>query len=184
MDRRQLAELVFDLRKTAAFQLLRRMGAQQCGNSLVIGRGLLMARLREAHENHHWRWESERRQSVQRRIESVEPQRRRKSLVTVNAALAKQMEELRTAGLPGTIQLTAGLLIIHCNDMEDLLRQLVLLAKKGVSNSQRRPRFSVSTMADNLDDAALRHLSEFRGRPRGTGGRGSDPQPALRTRRR
>ena len=39
------------------------------------------------------------------------------------------MEELRKVGLPGTIQLTPGLLIIHCNDMEDLLRQLVLLAK-------------------------------------------------------
>ena len=32
-------------------------------NSPVIGRGLLMARLREAHENHDWRWEGERRQS-------------------------------------------------------------------------------------------------------------------------
>jgi hypothetical protein len=116
---RQLVELVFDLRKTAAFQLLRRMGAQRCGNSLVIGRGLLMARLREAHENHDWRWESERRQSVERRIGTLETQRRRKSLVPVDAALAKQMEELRTAGL----------LIIRCNDMEDLLRQLVLLAK-------------------------------------------------------
>jgi hypothetical protein len=126
---RQLAELVFDLRKTAAFQLLRRMGAQRCGNCLVIGRGLLMARLREAHENHHWRWESERRQSVQRRIESLETQRQRKSLVAVDAALANQMEELRAVGLPETIQLTAGMLIIRCADMIDLLRQLVLLAK-------------------------------------------------------
>jgi len=31
-------------------------------------------------------------------------------------------------GLPGAIQLTAGLLIIRCSDMEDLLRRLVLLA--------------------------------------------------------
>jgi hypothetical protein len=43
---RALVERIFDLRKTAAFHLLRRMGAQRCGNSLVIGRGLLMARLR------------------------------------------------------------------------------------------------------------------------------------------
>ena len=51
-------------------KLLRRMGAQRCGHSLVIGRGLLMARLREAHENHDWRWESERRQSVERVCQS------------------------------------------------------------------------------------------------------------------
>jgi hypothetical protein len=126
---RELAESIFDLRKTAAFHLLRRMGAQRCGNSLVIGRGLLMARLREAHENHDWNWESERRQSVQRRIESLETHRRRKSLVPVDAALAKQMKELSTAGLPGTVQLTPGVLTIRCNDMEDLLRQLVLLAR-------------------------------------------------------
>ena len=47
---RQLVERVFDLRKTAAFHLLRRMGAQRCGNSLGISRDQLMARLREAHE--------------------------------------------------------------------------------------------------------------------------------------
>jgi hypothetical protein len=128
MDR-ELVESIFDLRKTAAFHLLRRMGAQRCGNSLLIGRGRLMARLREAQENHDWRWEAESRRSVQQRIESLETQRRRKSLVPVDAALAKHMAELRTAGLPNTIQLAAGLLTIRCNGIEDLLRQLVLLAK-------------------------------------------------------
>ena len=103
---RELAERIFDLGQAAAFQLLRRLGAQRCSNSLVIARGLLIARLREAHENHDLRWEGERRQSVQWRIESLETQRRRKSLVPVDAALQEQMEELRTVGLPGTIQLT------------------------------------------------------------------------------
>jgi hypothetical protein len=73
------------------------MGAQRCGNSPVIGRGVLMARLREAHENHDWLWEAERRQSVQRRIDSLETKRHRKSLVAVDAPLAKQMEELSRA---------------------------------------------------------------------------------------
>ena len=130
---RELVERIFDLRKTAAFHLLRRMGAQRCGNSLGISRDRLMARLREAQENRDWHWESERRQSVQRRIESLETHRR-KSLVPVDATLEKQMEELRTAGLPDTIQLTAGLLTIRCNSMQDLLRQLVLLAKTADSD--------------------------------------------------
>jgi hypothetical protein len=41
---------------------------------------------------------------------------------------------VRTAGLPDTIQLTAGLLTIRCNNMQDLLRQLVLLAKMADSD--------------------------------------------------
>jgi hypothetical protein len=131
---RQLAEHIFDLRKTATFHLLRRLGAQRCGNSLGISRGQLMARLREMHERHDWHWESARRQAVQRRIECLETDRHRRSLVPVDAALQKQMEELRTAGLPDTIQLTAGLLTIRCNSMEDLLRQLVLLAKMADSD--------------------------------------------------
>ena len=45
VDRRTVGEL-FDLRKTAAFHLLRRFGAERCGNSLAIGRARLMARLR------------------------------------------------------------------------------------------------------------------------------------------
>ena len=47
------------------------------------------------------------------------------------------MEELRAAGLPGTIELTAGLLTIHCDDIEDLLRQLVLLAKTADTDYER-----------------------------------------------
>jgi hypothetical protein len=40
---REAVERVFDLRKSAAFHLLRRMGAQRCGNSLGISRERLMA---------------------------------------------------------------------------------------------------------------------------------------------
>jgi hypothetical protein len=93
-----------------------------------------MARLREAYEYRDWRWESERRQAVHDRIDCLENFSRRKSLVPIDATFENQLEELRTAGLPGTIQLTDGLLTIRCNDMEDLLRQLVLLAKMADSD--------------------------------------------------
>src|SRR5450755_4882886 len=53
VDRRTVGEL-FDLRKTAAFHLLRRFGAERCGNSLAIGRARLMARLREMQEHPDW----------------------------------------------------------------------------------------------------------------------------------
>jgi hypothetical protein len=55
---RRLVETLFDLRRTAAKELLRRMGADLCGHSLVISRGLLMARLREAYEHPGYRWEA------------------------------------------------------------------------------------------------------------------------------
>ena len=54
---RRLVEMLFDLRRSAAKELLRRMGAELCGHSLVISRGLLMARLREAYEHPDYRWE-------------------------------------------------------------------------------------------------------------------------------
>jgi hypothetical protein len=57
---RQTVERLFDLRKTAAFQLLR-MGAEPVGHSLAISRTLLMARQREVQEHPQWRWERERR---------------------------------------------------------------------------------------------------------------------------
>ncbi|HTF63899.1 MAG TPA: hypothetical protein VK638_14515 [Edaphobacter sp.] len=58
---RQTIENLFDLRKTAAFHLLRRLGAERCGHSLVIPRARLMARLRELQEHPDWRWEREHR---------------------------------------------------------------------------------------------------------------------------
>ena len=42
--------------KTAAFHLLRRFGAERCGNPLAISRARLMARLRETQEHPDWRW--------------------------------------------------------------------------------------------------------------------------------
>jgi hypothetical protein len=54
---RRLVERLFDLRNTAAKDLLRRMGAQLVGNSFVISRGLQMARLREAAEHPQWSFE-------------------------------------------------------------------------------------------------------------------------------
>jgi len=84
--------------------------------------------LREAYENHDWRWEAERRHSVHQQIEACET-RGRNSLVAVDAMLANQIEGLRLAGLPDTIQITTGVLTIRCAGMEDLMRQLVVLAK-------------------------------------------------------
>src|ERR1700686_5326141 len=66
-----------------------------------------MARLREAQEHPQWHSEIERRSRIRNRIDSLRPRPLRKSLVPVDAAL----------------------LTIHCDDMQDLLRQLVLLAQ-------------------------------------------------------
>jgi hypothetical protein len=125
---RQIIERLFDLRKTAAFQLLRRMGAEPVGHSLAISRTLLMARLREVQEHPQWRWERERRIRIRDRIDALRVNNR-KSGVPIDAALRQATETEEIDGLPATIQLSRGLLAIHCSDMQDLLGQLVLLAQ-------------------------------------------------------
>jgi hypothetical protein len=143
---RQTVEQLFDLRKTAAFELLRRMGAEPVGHSLVISRTLLMARLREVQEHPQWRWERERRIRIRDRIDSLRVNNR-KSLVPIDAALRQATETAKTDGLPATIQLSRGLLAIHCSDMQDLLGQLGLLAEAADrsyedSGSRSKCRFS------------------------------------------
>ena len=130
---RQTAERLFDLRKTAAFQLLRHMGAEPVGHSLAISRTLLMARLREVQEHPQWRWERERRIRIRDRIDSLRVNNR-KSLVPIDVALRQATETAEIDGLPATIQLSRGLLAIHCSDMQDLLGQLVLLAQAADRN--------------------------------------------------
>jgi hypothetical protein len=122
---RRAAERLFDLRATAAKALLGRMGADLCGHSLVISRGLLMARLREAHENPDWRWEVQRRGTVHDRIEALRTKRQRPTLVPVQAELKMPM----VASLPATVLLGPGSVVIRCRDMADLLQQLVQIAK-------------------------------------------------------
>jgi hypothetical protein len=127
---RQTIESLFDLRKTAAFHLLRRLGAERCGHSLVIGRACLLARLRELQEHPDWRWERERRTRIRTRINDLNPSpRRRRSLVPIGVVLQQQIDRIVIAGLPDTIELAPGSLTIHCRDMEHLVQQLVLVAK-------------------------------------------------------
>jgi hypothetical protein len=125
---RQAIEKLFDLRKTAAFHLLRRLGAERCGHSLVISRACLLARLRELQEHPDWRWERERRTRIRACIDELNPSPRR-SLVPIGAALQQQLEHIAIAGLPDTIQFAPGSLTIRCRDMEHLVEQLVLAAK-------------------------------------------------------
>ena len=102
IDRQTVGEL-FDLRKTAAFHLLRRFGAERCGNSLAIGRARLMARLREMQEHPDWRWERERREQIRVRIDTLRPNQRR-SLVPVGEALQQRIDLISIAGLPDTVR--------------------------------------------------------------------------------
>ena len=73
---RQTIENLFDLRKTA-FHLLRRLGAERRGHSLVIARARLMARLRERQEHPDWRWERERHEHIRANIDDLRPSPRR-----------------------------------------------------------------------------------------------------------
>jgi hypothetical protein len=97
---RQAIEQLFDLRKTAAFHLLRRLGAERCDHSLVISRSRLMARLRELQEHPDWRWERERRGEIRARIGDLRP-RPRRSLVSIGTQLQQQIDQTAINGLPG-----------------------------------------------------------------------------------
>jgi hypothetical protein len=127
IDRRRAEEL-FDLRRSAAHELLRRLGAERCGNALAISRSTLIARLREAQEHPDWRWERERRQAIRNRIETLRPAPR-KSQVPVTPELQNQMDTLASTGLPASIQFSPGQFTVACRDMEHLVEQLVLVAQ-------------------------------------------------------
>ena len=132
IDRRRAEEL-FDLRRSAAHELLRRFGAERHGNALAISRGKLMARLRELQEHPDWRWERERRGQIRARIEELRP-RPRRSLVAAGTALQQQIHQTAIIGLPETIQFAPGCLFICCQSMEHLVEQLVLVAQSLDSN--------------------------------------------------
>ena len=88
------------MRKTAALHLLRRFGAERCGNSLAISRARLMARLREMQEHPDWRWERERREQIRARIDTLRPNQRR-SLVPVGEALQQRIDLISIRWLAG-----------------------------------------------------------------------------------
>ena len=95
---------------------------------MIIRRGLLVARLREAQEHPDWKWEAIRRQAVHGRIDNCNAARP-KSVVTVTSELQQQMENVAATGLPDTIRFSAGYVTITCRDLTHLVEQLVLLAK-------------------------------------------------------
>ena len=53
----------------------------------------------------------------------------RRSVVRVTAELRRNLDQICVTELPATIELLPGKVIIHCQNMEHLLQQLVQLAK-------------------------------------------------------
>jgi hypothetical protein len=106
----------------------------------VISRSLLMARLREALEHPDWKWEAERRQAIRNRVEATQPEQIRRSLVPVTEELRKTLDRISVTELPATIELLPGKVVIHCQNMEHLLQQLVQLAKTLDNDSENLQR--------------------------------------------
>lgn len=127
IDRRAV-ERLFDLRRTAASDLMRRMGAEQCGRCWVIGRALLMARLREVQEHPEYQWETARRERVVRVIDEARREHRR-AVVPVMAAELRRLDEIMIGGLPKTVRIEPGQLRVSFDGMDDLLRQLMLVVQ-------------------------------------------------------
>jgi hypothetical protein len=122
---RYAIEKLFGLGKTASVELLKRMGASRTGNALSISKDNLATRLRLAKRDPSLKWEVERRGLIAERIQEIETQRKRKSVVR----LAAPLPDLRVSSLPGTVEVSAGRLTIRCASFEDLMRQLVLVAQ-------------------------------------------------------
>jgi hypothetical protein len=126
---RQLIEHLFDLRKTAAADLLRRMGAERVGNSMMISRGRLMARLREASEHPDWKWEVDRRLRAARQIGQLRRDRQGRAKVLVSQLERQLLDQQSIAGLPPSVNLGPGALSIACRSMDDLMQQLLMVIK-------------------------------------------------------
>lgn len=150
---RPLVEQLFDLRRTAAADLMRRMGAEQCGRCWVIGRGLLMARLREVQEHPEFQWETARRERVVQVIDDARRERRR-AVVPVTGAELRRLNEMTIDGLPETVRIEPGQLRVSFDGMDDLLRQLMALIQ----------------VIDNDFDAVTRRVTPLRRKDPGSDG--------------
>ena len=121
-------ERLFGLRRTAAQDLLRRLGAELRGHSLVVGRSQLTARLSALAQDPDLRWEVGRRDRL---LEALRRARRRPTLLRVAAEDLRRLDELTLAGLPSSLHLDHGRLNVECRDLEDLLGQLMQLLQLG-----------------------------------------------------
>ena len=128
IDRRAV-EALFDLRKTAAFHLLRRLGAARCGNALLISRGQLLAGPCTNCVNIPAGAGSGNAANRCAPVLRICAQAEEPRWAAIDATLQQQIDQLATAGLPDSIQLAPGYLTIRCTSMEHLLKQLVLVAK-------------------------------------------------------
>jgi len=152
---RRLVERLFDLRNTAAKDLLRRMGAQLVGNSFVISRGLLMARLREAAEHPQWSFEINRRQRTSSRIAEMRREHAGRAKVPITEWQRQALDLQTVTGLPDSIQIHPGFLSISSVDMNDLMQQLMQLIK-AIDNEYDAIRARVEASAQG--SGTNRHL--------------------------
>lgn len=133
VDRDVVAGL-FGLQRTAAVDLLRRLGAERVGKNLAIKRATLMARLREIQEMPEYTWAVDRRQQVERDLERA---RKFTAARKVKIPVGPDSDQVTMDTLPPGITLTPSRLTIDFFGTEDLLRHLYELSQAVMNDFKR-----------------------------------------------
>jgi hypothetical protein len=118
-------ELLFQVRRRQAIQLMHRFGGYQIGKTFLIDRLQLVAELERACAGTDFAFEVRRKQRL---AESMEKLERHRAAAQVRIPVAPST----VAGLPfpSDVDLTPGRLTIEFASPEDLLSKLFLLAQK------------------------------------------------------
>jgi len=123
---RSAIEGLLKVSRRDAVRVLHRFGAVRVGNSLKIARNDLVLCLEAVQRDDSYRFERQRRHAVAREVVQAEQDAIARS-IAIQQPEPAALPALDT--LPDTIELRAGLLSVRHAGPEDLLRQLLLLAR-------------------------------------------------------
>ena len=129
IDRAALQKLL-GVRKTEAWSLLRRWGAEPIGGALVLSREKLLLALKSTQEDSGYAAEPARLARVQEQIDQARRERRRsRVLVPIHNDELSQILGQTFAGLPDQVRIGPGRIEIASTDAADALRKLLELAQ-------------------------------------------------------
>lgn len=127
---RQAVEKLTGLQRSAAGELLRRLGAAQVGKSMAIGKGKLMARLREMQEAPEFTWVEERRARVADSIQEEKLVQNARKLTAPRPRM-RELDEI-----PG-VAIGNGVLTVQFTGSQDLIGKLFGFAQAVLHDPDR-----------------------------------------------
>lgn len=142
---RAICEKIFAVKRRRAITLMQHLGGYRSGNSVLLDRHDLIAKLRQLENSPEFHWERRRKEALAASLTELDRSHLAK---TIRLPVAPTVLQQQAQTLPACVSLEKGKLTVNFHRTEELFASLFALAQAGVNDFEGIRQLAESGLAE------------------------------------